>query len=379
MTQPKKLCFLSGTRADYGKIKRIMQFVEADSNFELYIFVTGMHMHKEYGHTYNEIIKDEYSNIFLYINQHSVKTSAMDISLASTIEGFSAYINEIQPDMIIVHGDRIEALAAAIVGAMNNILVGHIEGGELSGTIDESIRHAVSKLAHVHFVSNEASKKRIMQLGEDEHRIFIIGSPDIDIMLRSDLPTLNETKDRYGINFNRFAIALFHPVTTSFKNMRKYAKVFVESLILSGENYIVIHPNNDMGRDFIIEQYERLKDDIHFKIFTSVRFEHFLTILKNARFIIGNSSAGIREASIYGVPTIDIGDRQKNRYEQNEGLAHCEYDIESILALINEFHDKKCSVTSLFGDGDSAEKFIGIISDDIFWDMPLQKVFIDKE
>ena len=375
----KKIVCLTGTRADYGKIKRIMQLLDANDKFELYIFVTGMHMHKEYGSTYNEVLKDQYKNVYLFINQHSVMASAMDMTLANTIEGFSSYVNEIQPDLIITHGDRIEALAAAIVGAMNNILVGHIEGGEISGTIDESIRHAVTKLAHIHLVSNEASKKRVMQLGEPEYRIFIIGSPDIDIMLSPDLPTWEETKRRYEIPFDDFAIALFHPVTTSHRNMKSYAQTFTDALIASEKNYIVIHPNNDLGRGSIIEEYCRLKDNPGFRVFLSVRFEHFLTMLKNTKFIIGNSSAGIREASVYGVPAIDIGDRQQNRYKPRDGLLHCCYDVGDLMEAISVCSHLSIDSSSDFGVGNSAEQVLRILADSGFWGMPLQKCFIDKD
>jgi len=257
-TKKIKIVFLTGTRADYGKIKKIMSTLEKNDLFELHVFVTGMHMHAQYGETYREVYKDGYKNIFLYFNQRTSMGSVMDVALANTISGFSAYACELEPDLIVVHGDRIEALAVAIVGAMNNILVAHIEGGEVSGTIDESIRHAITKLAHVHFVANEESKKRILQLGEREDRVHIIGSPDIDIMLSPNLPTIEEAKLRYGIPFDTFIIGMFHPVTTSYNNMSKYAKIYVDAIVTSGKNFILIHPNNDIGREFIIEEYTRL-------------------------------------------------------------------------------------------------------------------------
>lgn len=162
----KKLVFLTGTRADYGKIKSLIQEVEDLDGFEPYIFATGMHMLAKYGSTYKEILKDGYQNIYTYINQSGKES--MDIILSNTILGFGNYIAELKPDAIVVHGDRLEALAGAIVGAFNNIKVFHIEGGEVSGTIDESIRHAITKFAHYHLVSNEKAKRRIMQLGEAE-------------------------------------------------------------------------------------------------------------------------------------------------------------------------------------------------------------------
>ncbi len=147
-------------------MKRIIQ----DKEFELYLFVTGMHMLSRYGSTWREIEKDGFKNVYHFINQS--KNTPMDLALSNTIGGLSNYISEIEPDLIVVHGDRLEALAGAIVGAFNNIRVAHIEGGEISGTIDESIRHAVTKFAHLHLVSNEESKKRIIQLGEKNRSYF---------------------------------------------------------------------------------------------------------------------------------------------------------------------------------------------------------------
>ena len=178
----KKIVFITGTRADYGKIKSLIDELEYDPNYEVYIFVTGMHLQKKYGYTYEEIASKNYSNLYTFINTKN--ESSMDITLASTIDGFSNYIkNVVNPDLIIVHGDRLESLACAIVGSFNNILVAHIEGGELSGTIDESIRHSISKLSHVHFVTSDKAKKRLLQLGENSKNIHVIGSPDIDLMI----------------------------------------------------------------------------------------------------------------------------------------------------------------------------------------------------
>lgn len=169
-----------------------MQSVEESPDFELQVFVTGMHMLSKYGSTYGEVVKDGFSNIYQFVNTRDAQSA--DLTLSSTITGFSNYVEEFKPDLIIVHGDRVEALAGAIVGALNNIRVAHIEGGEISGTIDESIRHAITKFAHYHLVSNKQAARYVTQLGEREKSIFIIGSPDIDVMRTEQLPSLEEAK-----------------------------------------------------------------------------------------------------------------------------------------------------------------------------------------
>ena len=236
----KKIVFLTGTRADYGKLKSYIKILEVSKNFEVSIFVTGMHLNQKFGFTINEITRNTNCEIFPFIN-HSLQDE-MDQSLGKTIIGFSDYIKQIKPDMIIIHGDRIEALAGAIVGSLNNILVGHIEGGEISGTIDELLRHSISKLSHIHFVSNEGAKNRLIQMGEISKNIFVTGSPDLDIMLSDDLPNLSKVKERYNIMYDSYGILIYHPVTTELNQIANNAKILVDSLIESNQNMIVIYP-----------------------------------------------------------------------------------------------------------------------------------------
>ncbi len=170
MTDPtpkKKIVFLTGTRADFGKLKSLLNQIVPHAEFDVHIFVTGMHMLSKYGSTYIEVERNKFPNIYKFINQNH--SDNMDVVLGKTIAGFSDYISETKPDLIVVHGDRVEAMAGAIVGSLRNIKVAHIEGGEVSGTIDEVIRHSVSKLSHVHFVANEEAKNRLIQLGEHQN------------------------------------------------------------------------------------------------------------------------------------------------------------------------------------------------------------------
>ena len=372
---PKKILFLTGTRADFGKIKALLQILEAHSDFEPYVFVTGMHLQKEYGYTLLEVERCGFSNIKTFEN-HTHETT-MDLTLAKTIEGLSAYVKECNPDMIVIHGDRVEALAGAIVGSLNNILVAHIEGGEVSGTIDELIRHSTSKMSHIHFVSNEAACKRLVQMGESSEAIFVIGSPDVDIMFSNTLPDLETAKKYYEIAFEKYAVAMFHPVTTEAKFMQHYADNFVAALIADHHNYVVVFPNNDLGSQAILNAYEKLKDNPRFRIFPSLRFEYFLTLLKKSQFIIGNSSAGIREAPYYGIPIINIGTRQKNR-ALDTTIINTAYSQQAIFeALQNITYIKTQQKTASFGDGKSAELFLESLLNEDIWQLNHQKQFRD--
>ena len=372
----KKIAFLSGTRADFGKIKSLLRILEEDVDFEPHIFATGMHLQQKYGFTVLEIEKSGFKNIHTFDNQTAIGT--MDLSLAKTIEGFSAYIKKLNPQLIVVHGDRLETLAGAIAGALNNVLVAHIEGGEISGTVDELIRHSVSKLSHIHFVSNNVAAKRLKQMGEITESIFEIGSPDIDIMLSRNLPDLVEVKRYYEIPFETYAVSMFHPVTTEFEQMEQHAKNFVEALLEDESNYVVIYPNSDLGNEAIFEAYEQLKNNSRFRIFPSIRFEYFLTLLKKSQFMIGNSSAGIREAPYYSIPTVNIGSRQQNR-SLHEDIIHTNYETDSIYQSILLAKKKVIqSAEDTFGRGNSANLFLETLKDANFWQISNQKQFRDK-
>jgi len=371
----KRIVFLSGTRADFGKIKSLILALQNNPGFEPHVFVTGMHLEETYGLTVKEIEKSGIRHIHRFRNTTSEHT--MDLTLAKTIEGFSHFVRHIKPDLIVIHGDRVEALAGAITGSLNNILTGHIEGGEVSGTIDDLIRHAVSKMAHAHFVANREAARRLEQMGEDPASIFIIGSPDLDIMFSNQLPALDEVKRYYEIPFDEYAVLMFHPVTTEVDKMERYAKEVVEAAIESGDQFVVIYPNNDLGSGKILDAYKQFQASPHFRILPSMRFEYFLTLLKNARYMLGNSSAGIREAPYYKVPSINVGTRQ-NRRASGRSIFNATYDKHDILDKIAQAKKFKPTANDVdFGRGNSAELFIQALSGERFWKIPKQKVFKD--
>lgn len=374
--ETKKIVFLTGTRADFGKLKPLINKVEQSNLFDCHIFVTGMHMLAKYGSTFIEVVDQKYQNIHPFINQTT--NTDMDIILSNTILGFSNYVKEIKPDLIIVHGDRVEALAGAMVGALNNILVVHIEGGEVSGTIDELIRHAITKMSHIHFVANKKAKQRLIQMGEKKDTIFIIGSPDIDIMMSDSLPLLSKVKKHYEISFNTYSIFCYHPVTTELDQLETNINNTISALIESNKNYVVIYPNNDPGSDIILNAILTLEEHKNFRILPSMRFEYFLTLLKNCEFIIGNSSSGIRGAGLYGVPAINIGTRQKNRSE-NKSIINVPPEKDEIQKGIKNIEGKFFEKTFEFGQGNSTELFYKTLKKKDIWKLPHQKQFVDQQ
>ena len=370
---PKKILFLTGTRADFGKLKPLIRKVDEAKHFEYQIFATGMHMLSRYGSTVNEIRKAGFDRIFSFINQDHAIGSQMDLVLANTVQGLSLYLREFPADLIVIHGDRVEALAGAIVGALNNVLVAHVEGGELSGTIDELIRHAVTKLSHLHFVSHDEAKRRLIQMGEAPESVYVIGSPDIDIMLSGDLPPLSEVQSKYNIGFADYGIAMYHPVTTEQAVLPAHADAFAEGLLESNQNFVVIYPNNDAGSDVILRRLLQLNGHPRFRLIPSMRFEYFLTLLKNARAIVGNSSAGICEAPVYGVPTVNVGTRQTNRFLY-PSILNVEDDARAITAALGNL-PKAVPPSLHFGKGNSADLFVSHLTTRELWSTPRQKLF----
>ncbi len=373
MMYKKKIIFVTATRADFGKLKSLIKITKSRKEFEVFIVVTGMHIIKNFGNTHLEIDKFFKSNIYKFENQKL--GDRLEIILTKTTEKFSSYVKKIKPDLIVLHGDRVETLACALVGSLNHILTAHVEGGELSGTIDDTIRHAVTKLSHVHFVGSEDAKKRVKKMGEIKNQIYNIGSPDIDVILDDKLPSFDQVRKRYSIRFNDYGILVWHPVTSSIKFLKKETTKLLKFLQKLKRKIIIIYPNNDPGNKLILDCYKKIKSK-NFKIIKSLRFEFFLTLLKNSQFIIGNSSSAIYEAPILKVPAINIGNRQHKRLN-TKVIKNLEVDELSEKKMNNFLRSYEATKKIYFGYGNSDKKFIKIILKKSFWNIPTQKFFSD--
>ena len=369
----KRIVFLTSTRADFGKLKSLIKITKSNRNFDVSIIVTGMHMLDRFGNTYQEVIKAFKNNITRFINQNS--NDKLEVILHKTIKKLSTIIKKKKPDLIIVHGDRVESLAFALVGSLNHILTAHVEGGEISGTIDDSIRHAITKLSHIHFVGSSIAKKRILNMGEKKESIYEIGSPDMDIIINKKLPDFKTVKKRYDIKFDNYSILMWHPVTSQLKTLANDTKNLINFLNKLNRNFVIVYPNNDPGSSIIINKYESIKSK-KFKILRSLRFEHFLSLLKNSKFIIGNSSSAIYEAPMFNIPAINIGNRQHKRVKSRL-IKNTEVKDLSEIAINNFIKNYRVNKTNLFGRGKSDIKFLNTISNKNFWETSNQKFFND--
>jgi UDP-N-acetylglucosamine 2-epimerase (hydrolysing) len=370
-TTPRSLLFVTGTRADFGKIEPLA-IACRDAGFKVSFFITGMHMMARYGETRLEVKRFQGAEFFEFVNQRA--GDPQDFILAKTVMGFSDFVHEHRPDLVVIHGDRVEAMAAAIVCAMRYIPSAHIEGGEVSGTIDESIRHCNTKLCSSHFVSSESARERVLMLGESPERVFVIGSPELDAHAKPSGVNLAEVKKHYGFDFEEYGIAIFHPVTSEQDTIAQQAHALFSCLEESGKNFVVIMPNNDPGTEHIMESLERLPK-ARFRLIPSMRFNYFSELLRHAKVVIGNSSVGVREAPFFGIPSLDIGTRQHQRSIANSTTGSTALDQLTIKDfLINRWGYAYAKDTQL-GAGHASKRFAQILSDASFWQLSLQKQF----
>lgn len=372
MNVKKRITFLTATRADFGKLQPLIESVYSDEAFDVQILATGMHLLAEYGLTVNEIYRAGFRRIHAVSNQDI--GDGMADALAGTVRIVTRYLEQNDTDLLIVHGDRIEPMGATLAACLRNVRVGHIEGGEVSGTVDEMLRHSISKLAHVHFVSNEDARNRLLRMGEAPESIFVIGSPSLDLIFSDRLPAFDAVRRHYEIPFEDYVILALHPVTTD-KTTGAEANAVADALLASGRNAVVILPNNDAGRNLIEIAYRKFDGNPRIRKFPSIRFESYLTLLKNAECILGNSSSGIHEAPAFGVPTINVGTRQ-----------HARSDAPSIVNVSSRFEDirdalahirphKRFEPSYRFGRGESAANFRRTLDAGALWRISVQKKF----
>ncbi|HBQ36083.1 MAG TPA: UDP-N-acetylglucosamine 2-epimerase (hydrolyzing), partial [Rhodobacteraceae bacterium] len=343
-----------------------------DAGFDVSFFVTGMHLMARYGMTKIEVHRLTGVKVFEHQNQQ--EDDPQDMVLASTITGFSNFIAKQNPDLVIVHGDRVEALACALVCATNYVRCAHIEGGEVSGTIDEIFRHCNTKLSACHFVSSETAKNRVLALGEVPESVFVIGSPELDTHAAPSGVTINQVRDYYDIAFDDYAIVTFHPVTSEQDTMGDQARALFDRLVASGRNFVVILPNNDPGADQILKVIDNLPEN-RFRVLPSMRFAYFSELLKNAAAHIGNSSVGVREAPFIGLPSLDIGTRQNKRSSAKSITSCAAFDGDVIDGFLLKTWGNRLQSDSGFGAGSSAARFVTVLNTPDFWSQPLQKEF----
>ncbi len=383
----KRICVITGTRAEYGLLKPLIMKMIDDKEIDLKLVVTGMHMSTEFGLTYklieeDDIVIDEKIEILLSSDSHVATSKAMGLAIIS----FSEYINRTKPDMVIVLGDRYEILAASISAMVANVPIAHIHGGEITeGAQDDVFRHCITKLSYLHFTSTESYRKRVMQLGEDPHRVFNVGAIGIENI--KELKLLSKEEIEKSINFalnKKFALVTFHPVTLE----QGLAEIQITELLGALEEFddmkfIITKANSDNEGRKINRKIDEFiaKSPEKYIGFVSMGQLKYLSAMKYCSMVIGNSSSGIIEAPSFNIPTINIGDRQKGRL-QAKTVINCDPIKNDIIKAIKrglskEFKEEISKVENPYGDGDTSNKVLYEIKKALSKEIELKKSFYD--
>lgn len=320
--QKRKICFVITSKIHYGRSKTILEALQARDDVELQIVVGGSAILPNYGDVLSLMKKDGFPwNERITMNLEGGDPVAMAKTTGLGIIEFTTAFDNLDPDVVVVRGDRFEVLAATIAAAYLNIPVAHIEGGDVTGSIDESVRHSITKLSHIHFVTNEESRKRVLRMGEHPKYIFNYGAPELDFVVRNKFTVTNEYINRIGVgdvvNIEKpYIIVMQHPVTTEFGKNRKHIEETLHAVHELGVPAIWFWPNIDAGTDEVskgIRVFRERKDPKHIRFIKYLSPEEFIGLLKKSVCLIGNSSAGIKECSILGTPVVNIGNRQHGR------------------------------------------------------------------
>lgn len=375
----KKISILTATRAEYGLLSTVIKKLMKEPEIDVRVVVTGMHLSTEFGLTYREIEADGVPidrkiEMLLSSDTPASITKSMGVAMM----GFADYFAELKPDALMVLGDRYETLAVCVAAMNERIPIFHLHGGEITeGAIDDAIRHCITKLSYLHFTSTEEYRKRVIQLGEGPERVFNVGALGVENALNSEMMSRKELADSLDWDLgDKYAVLTFHPVTLEENTAEKQITELLNAIReFQDIKFIASKANADAGGRIINEELEKysLRNE-HLKCFESLGMKRYLSALKEAEFVIGNSSSGIIEAPAFGIPTVNIGDRQKGRV-RGETVIDCgtakDEIAYSIKKALSDDYKKEClKYPGLYGDGNASKMIIKQImrffSDDSF-------------
>lgn len=385
----KKIVIVTATRAEYGLLKPLIKKLQNEAKIDLRLVVTGAHLSPEFGMTYREIEQDGFKidhkiDILLSADSESAITKTMGLAMIS----FADYFKDDQPDLVMVLGDRYETLAVAISAMNQRIPIAHLYGGETTeGAIDEAIRHAITKLSLLHFTSADAYRQRVIQLGEDPSRVFNVGSVGVENALHTSLLTEDDLRIALDLHSELpFAVVTYHPVTLDNDSAENDIKQLLDACTMFTDIHFIITKSNAdaKGRtiNHVIDQYSSIYQN--FNAYSSLGTTKYLSALKHAQFVIGNSSSGLYEAPSFGIPTINIGDRQKGRLQANS-VINCLASKEDIVrsikqAMSSSVKEAAASTINPFGDGNTSSKIVNILREQLADNqLNLKKVFYNVE
>lgn len=364
----RKILYISGTRADYGLMRQALFCIRRHPRLELEIAVTGMHLMPEFGRTIKEIKKDRFKIHEIRATYKADNKESMSDFIGEMVLMLTKKIKYIKPNILLLLGDRAEMLAAAIVGTYLSIPIAHIHGGDVTSTVDEIVRHAITKLSHLHFAATAKSAERVVRMGEDRWRVHITGAPGLDEILNVRLFSKNEIAKKYHLNLSQpILMVVQHAVTAEIKDASAQMTETMETLKELKYQSIVIYPNADSGGRKMIGAIERYRKYPFIQIYKNMPRKDYLGLLKLSSAIVGNSSSGIIEAPLFNLPVINIGTRQDGRQRRGNiiDVGHNKKQIKEAIRKI--IYHKKFKVrirksSELYGDGKASERIAGVLA-----------------
>lgn len=333
----RKICVVTGTRAEYGLLSRLIRMIADSDQTQLQIIATNMHLSPKYGNTYQEIERDGFTidKKIPILEEGKDDANATVKSMAKALAGFADAYDELKPEMVVVLGDRYEILAAATAALIERIPIAHIHGGEITeGAYDDAIRHSITKMSHLHFASTEEYRKRIIQLGEQPDTVWYVGAVGVENIKK--LPLLSKEEIEESINFKldkNTILVTYHPVTLGHHTVEQDINEFIAALEERKDLGIVFTmPNSDTGSQAIVDAINSFvaQNSNRAVAYKSLGIKRYLSVMKHVGAVVGNSSSGLVEVPSFGIPTLNIGDRQKGRIAADSVL-NCETDKDSIL------------------------------------------------
>ncbi|HET8719422.1 MAG TPA: UDP-N-acetylglucosamine 2-epimerase [Candidatus Nitrosotenuis sp.] len=374
----KKILFVTERRADYSKLRPVIKAVKESSKFDYYLVVTGSHLLRKYGYTINEIKKDGfkiYKKFKMFYENEGDDPSVMTKAFGRAVFSLTNIIKSLKPDIVFSGFDLGGNFAAAIIGAHMNIHVAHLEGGEMTGTIDEPIRHATSKFSHIHFTSSDDATKRLIKMGEDPKNIFTVGNPSLDAIRSIKLSPRSDLEKEFGIDLNKpLILVVQHTVTTEFSDIDRYFLETIQAIKELGIQSIIIAGNIDAGS----KKIKKIIENSQITYYDHLPFEKYISLLRYSSAIVGNSSSGIMEAPFLHIPSVNIGTRQEGR-SKAKSIINVGYDKDQIKKAIKKATTDKKFLSSVkrqenrYGDGNAAKKIVGILENLDLKKIPIQK------
>jgi UDP-N-acetylglucosamine 2-epimerase (non-hydrolysing)/GDP/UDP-N,N'-diacetylbacillosamine 2-epimerase (hydrolysing) len=364
----RRIAYITGTRADYGLFSEPLKRIREHPGMELSLIVTAMHLEPEFGLTVGEIEADGMP-VAARVRSLGPGDSGGDQarSIGTAVLGITPALEELRPDIVIVLGDRGEMLAAAIAAVHLNLAVAHVHGGEVSGTVDELVRHAISKLSHVHLAATEEAAERLRRMGERHENVHVVGAPGLDYLSRFEPLPDDALATELGLDLSKpFVLFTQHPVTSEQADAARQIELSLSALGSSGVQVVASYPNADAGGRAMIEALERQRDQAWLRIVPSLGRRRFASLLKKTSAMVGNSSSGIIEAPFFGVPVVNIGIRQAGRLRA-ENVLDVPNDREAIrsavvCALSDEaFKARARACRNPYGDGHAGERIVKVL------------------